>query len=74
MSQQPTPQTQRQRPELLRMPDVLELIPLSKGSIWRLIREGRFPAPIKLGVRSVAWRMADIQTWLDQRQQREVMA
>lgn len=39
----------------LRLPDVKALTGLSKTSLYSLIREQDFPAPIRLGPRAVAW-------------------
>ena len=44
----------------LRLPQVLELIPISKSAWWQGCKEGRFPKPIKLGPRTSAWRASDI--------------
>ena len=32
-------------------------------SLWRAIRDGSFPAPLRLGANRRAWRMAEIQAW-----------
>ena len=40
----------------LRLPQVLELIPISKSAWWQGCKEGRFPKPIKLGPRTSVWR------------------
>lgn len=40
-------------------------IPVSKSTWWAGIKEGRFPAPVKLGPRVTAWRVADIQVLLE---------
>lgn len=45
---------------LLRLPDVLRLIPLSRCSWYRGVKDGMYPAPVKIGIRSVAWRRTDI--------------
>lgn len=44
----------------LRLPQVLELIPVCKSAWWQGCKEGRFPKPIKLGPRTSAWRASDI--------------
>lgn len=44
----------------IRLPQVLQLIPVSKSTWWQGCREGRFPKPIKLGPKTTAWRVADI--------------
>jgi prophage regulatory protein len=50
---------------LLRLPQVLALIPISKTTWWVGVREGRFPKPVRLGPRSVAWRSTDIATLIE---------
>jgi prophage regulatory protein len=40
---------------------------LSKATLYKMIRENKFPAPKKLGVRSVGWLESDIQEWIDSR-------
>lgn len=45
---------------LLRLPQVLKLIPISKSSWYAGIKAGRFPAPIKLGPKTAVWRTDDI--------------
>lgn len=44
----------------LRLPQVLELIPISKSAWWQGCKDGRYPQPIKLGPRTTVWRSADI--------------
>lgn len=44
----------------LRLPQVLELIPVCKSAWWQGCKDGRFPKPIKLGPRTTAWRASDI--------------
>jgi prophage regulatory protein len=34
------------------------------------MKEGRFPAPVKLGERMVGWRESEITAWLDARQRK----
>ena len=40
-------------------------IPVSKSTWWAGVRDGRFPKPIKLGVRTTAWRVEDIRTFIE---------
>ena len=44
----------------MRLPQVLQLIPVSKSAWWQGCRDGRFPKPVKLGPKTTAWRVADI--------------
>ena len=45
---------------LLRLPQVLNIIPISKSAWWQGCKEGRYPKPIKLGPRTTVWRASDI--------------
>ena len=36
--------------------EVLILIGISNATLWRWIKAGRFPAPLKIGKEKVAWR------------------
>lgn len=44
----------------LRLPQVLEIIPVSRSSFWAGVRSGRYPSACKLGPRTTAWRKKDI--------------
>jgi predicted DNA-binding transcriptional regulator AlpA len=44
----------------LRLPRVLELVPVSRSTWWDGCKTGRFPKPVKLGPRTTAWRAEDI--------------
>jgi predicted DNA-binding transcriptional regulator AlpA len=45
---------------LWRLPQVLEVLPMSKAAWWRGVADGKFPQPVKLGPRLTYWRAADI--------------
>ena len=45
---------------LLRLPEVLKLIPVAKSTWWAGCKSGKFPRPVKIGARTSAWRGADI--------------
>jgi prophage regulatory protein len=51
--------------KLLRRPEVEALTGLSRTSIYRMMEEGDFPRPVRVGKRAVAWREADLANWLD---------
>ena len=55
---------------ILRTPEVAEVTGLSKTTIWRRVRNGDFPTPLRLGslgTRSIGWREGDVERWLDSR-------
>ena len=45
---------------LLRLPQVLEIIPVSKSTWWKGCKEGRYPQPVHPSPRTSAWRKCDI--------------
>lgn len=49
----------------MRESQVLEIFPFSHSTLWRHVKDGRFPKPIKLSPRVTAWRAQDIQAHLD---------
>lgn len=49
---------------LLSFHQVQPQVQLSRVTIWRWEKEGKFPKHIKLG-RSIRWRESDIQAWID---------
>ncbi|MDD2219250.1 MAG: AlpA family phage regulatory protein [Desulfoplanes sp.] len=48
------------RETLLRLPEVLERVPVKSTAWWTGVREGYFPKPVRLGPRMVAWKESDI--------------
>ena len=50
---------------LLRLPQVLALIPVSRSAWWAGCKSGRYPKPVKLGPRTTAWRAAVIAALLE---------
>lgn len=41
------------------------ILPFSASTLWRRVRSGSFPAPVKLSERVTAWKAEDIRQWLD---------
>ena len=54
------PITDTQPRRLIRLHEVLSLIPISRSTWWEGVRSGKYPAPIKLGDRITCWRLRDI--------------
>lgn len=53
--------------QLQRLPQVCADTGLSRSSIYAKMATGAFPKPVQLGPRSVAWRQAEIQSWIAER-------
>lgn len=49
---------------LLRIEDVERITTLSKQTVYRLMGQGGFPQPRKIGAIS-AWVSSEIQAWID---------
>jgi prophage regulatory protein len=46
---------------LLRLPQVLALVAVSRSTFWKGVAEGRFPRPVRLpGTRAARWRAGEI--------------
>lgn len=52
---------------ILRRPDVERKTGFKRAHLYALIAQGKFPKPIKLGVRAVGWDSLEIERWLIER-------
>ncbi|WP_323908526.1 helix-turn-helix transcriptional regulator [Aeromonas caviae] len=52
---------------LLRIKVVLARTGLSRSTMYAMIADGRFPAPVKLSVRCVAWPSDQVDAWVAER-------
>lgn len=62
----------RTRPDLdralfLRIRTVMRLTGLGRSTIYRLMADEKFPAPVRLTKRVIAWRRADLELWSEGR-------
>jgi prophage regulatory protein len=48
---------------LVRMPAVVRMTALGRSTIYRLMAEDKFPSPVRLAKRAVAWRRIDLEQW-----------
>lgn len=39
------------------------IIPFSAPTLWRRVKDGSFPQPVRLSPGVTAWRLTDIQKW-----------
>jgi len=47
----------------IRMPAVVRMTGLGRSTIYRLMAENKFPSPVRLAKRAVAWRRIDLDQW-----------
>ena len=52
---------------LLRRREVEQLTGLSRASIYRLMRDQRFPQAVRVSATAVRWKASDITTWIESR-------
>ena len=52
---------EKQQIAFLRLPQVLEIFPISRSSWWQGCKNGKYPKPIKLGPRITVWRKDEIE-------------
>ena len=53
---------------LLRVEEVMQALDVkSKETVYKYVRQGLLPAPIKLSARASRWRLSDIQAFISQK-------
>ena len=60
--------------EFLRWPRVRQLTGLSRSTVWRLEKNGQFPARRKLSANSVGWSLIELQAWMQSRSAANALA
>lgn len=50
--------------KIIRLPEVVATVGLQKSAIYKKIKAGEFPAPIKLGKHASGWLESDVQQWI----------
>lgn len=56
---------QDQQIALWRLPTVLAHVPVSRSGWWQGVKDGRYPQPVRLSARCVAWRSSDIRSLIE---------
>jgi predicted DNA-binding transcriptional regulator AlpA len=49
----------------VRLETVLTIYPVGRSTWWKGIKDGRFPAAVKLGPRTSGWRVEDIRALIE---------
>lgn len=52
---------------ILRRPDVEQKTGFKRAHLYQLMKEGKFPKPIRLGVRAVGWDSVEVDEWIADR-------
>ena len=52
--------------KLLRVPQVAEMLSVSKSTVWQYAREGKLPKATKLSPRVSVWKESDVIALVDE--------
>ena len=66
-----SPEPMTDRPEIdqvLLAGAVANMLSLSRPTLWRLVKRGAFPRPLRLSPRRIGWRRSTIEAWLAERE------
>lgn len=50
--------------KLLRLKQVVERTNISKATIWRWVKDGTFPKPIRITSRVTVWKNSDVEAYI----------
>ena len=43
------------------------MVPVSPATLWRWVKAGKFPAPVRLSDRVTAWEASKVNAWIQSR-------
>jgi len=49
------------------------LLPFSRATLWRMVKAGKFPAPLKISAGVTVWSVRSIREWLEQQKTSAVL-
>lgn len=52
---------------ILRIKEVIEMVGVSRTTLWRMECRGEFPRRVPLSSRSIGWRYQDVDSWIKSR-------
>jgi prophage regulatory protein len=58
---------QERNVRIIRIDEVMERVQLSRSTIWRLEKAGKFPVRKRLGTKAMGWSEEDIDMWIKTR-------
>jgi len=50
---------------LLRPKDVVRLLRISRPTLYRLVRDGKFPVPMHIGSSITCWKISSVLQWIE---------
>ena len=58
---------------MLRIKDLTQLLGVGRSSIYRMMKIGDFPAPVRLGVHTTCWPETEVHAWLNTKAGRNIV-
>lgn len=52
---------------LIRLPEVIKKTGLQRRTILNLRKKGRFPIPVPIGERAIAWLESEVNDWIEEK-------
>lgn len=52
---------------IIRAKEVQNMTGLSRTTLWRFEKNGKFPARVGLGASSVGWKLSEVQAWIEEK-------
>lgn len=50
----------------LRITQVMEKTGIARSTLWMMVKENKFPKPIKISQRITVWKETDIDNWIEE--------
>lgn len=60
-------QEMNNKPQLARLKETTLMVKYSRSSIYRGIADGTFPAPVRIGKRAIAFKLSELEKWVESR-------
>jgi len=57
---------------IIRTTEVLEIVSISRSTLWRKVQSGEFPAPVELGSNSSGYFEHEVLEWLNSRPRKTI--
>ncbi|MGY8896452.1 MAG: helix-turn-helix transcriptional regulator [Paraglaciecola sp.] len=57
---------------LIRLDEVMNCCGLARPTIYKYVAAGKFPKPVPLGGRAVAWVQAEVDAWIDDKIEKRI--
>ena len=51
----------------IRVVEVMDMLAVSRTTLWRMVKAGAFPAPVQITVRSRGFVLEEVEAWMQAR-------